>query len=430
MPHKRLEKIPTLKGPWYRSRLQQSLVLILFFLPIAARAQVRPPTPSGSSPHANPFYSPAVDAGDYVYISGQGPHAADGAPPATFAAQVRQALDNIKAIVESAGLTMDHVVYTQVYLEDIGKYEEMNKIFAEYFPTNPPARAVLGVAKVPDPPIEINAVAVRDLTGLRAIAPPNYDRSESASPGILTHDRLFVSGMSGRDPVSGKVPDDPAAQVDLALDRMQEVVKAAGLELANMVFVNPYLTSAIPGRVMNQHYARRFEFGNTPARATIEVTSLPGGAQIEYTGVAVRDLSQRRAVRPKNMPPSPTASPCVFAGDTLYCSAKDGFIPGPQGGIYATTTQHQLRQTMRNQLDNLEEADMNFDQVVSTTVYLDDLSDVHSFDDVYAQYFGSVMPSRSTIQQIAPTERKSDKDDHFPGLEQVSLIAVRSRNNH
>ena len=138
---------------------------------------------------------------------------------------------------------------------------------------------------------------------------------------------------------------------------------------------------------MNQRYALRFEFGNTPARATIEVSSLPGGAHIEYTGVAVRDLKQRRAIRPKNMPPSPTASPCVFAGDTLYCSAKSGFIPGPHGGVYATTTAHQLRQTMRNLLDNLEEADMNFDQVVSTNVYLDDLSDQPAFDEVYAQYF-------------------------------------------
>src|SRR5882672_11676577 len=102
--------------------------------------------------------------------------------------------------------------------------------------------------------------------------------------------------------------------------------------MSHVVFVNPYLTSEIPSRVMNERYARRFEFGNTPGRATIEVLSLPRGAHIEYTGVAVRDLQQRKAVRPKNMPPSPTASPCVFAGDTLYCSAKSGFIPGPHGG--------------------------------------------------------------------------------------------------
>jgi enamine deaminase RidA (YjgF/YER057c/UK114 family) len=198
--------------------------------------------------------------------------------------------------------------------------------------------------------------------------------------------------------------------------------------MANMVFVNPYLTSEIPGHVMNQRYARRFEFGNTPARATIDVTSLPGGAHIEYTGVAVRDLAQRKAVRPKNMPPSPTASPCVFAGDTLYCSAKDGFIPGPHEGIYATTTQHQLRQTMRNQLDNLEEADMKFDDVVSTVIYLDDLSDRQAFDQVYAEYFGAIMPAATTVQQIAPTQRKADSEDHFPGLEQVSLIAIRRKN--
>ncbi|MGC2551571.1 MAG: RidA family protein [Candidatus Sulfotelmatobacter sp.] len=403
-------------------------LLIIFILSpaLVAEGQVRAVVPAATSARVNRFYSPGVDAGDYVYISGQGPRRSDGSLPTTFDAQVRQALENVKAIVESAGLTMEHVVYTQVYLEDVSKYGEMNRAFGEYFAKTPPARAVLGVARLPEPPIQISAVAVRSLTDRRVVYPPNYNQSDSASPGILTQDRLFVSSMSGSDPVSGKIPDDPAAQVDLALDRVQAVVKAAGLELSNMVFVNPYLTSDIPGRVMNERYARRFEFGNTPARATIEVSSLPGGAHIEYTGVAVRDLRQRKAVRPKNMPPSPTASPCVFAGDTLYCSAKDGFIPGPHGGVYASTTQHQLRQTMRNLLDNLEEADMNFNQVVATNVYLDDLSDLQAFDDVYAQYFGSVPPARTTIQQIAPTKREADKDGHFPGLEQVSFIAVRT----
>jgi enamine deaminase RidA (YjgF/YER057c/UK114 family) len=325
---------------------------------------------------------------------------------------------------------MEHVVYTQVYLEDMSNYGKLNEVFAEYFAKTPPARAVLGVAKVPESPIQINAVAVRSLTGRTAVVPSNFKSNDSASPGILTHDRLFVSGMSGSDPANGKVPDDPAAQVDLALDRVQAVVKAAGLELSHMVFVNPYLTSDIPSRIMNERYARRFEFGNTPGRATIEVSSLPGAAHIEYTGVAVRDLNLRQAVRPKNMPPSPTASPCVFAGDTLYCSAKSGFIPGPHGGVYASTTPHQLRQTMRNLLDNLEEAGMSFEQVVSTTVYLDNLSDVPAFDEVYAQYFGSVPPARTTVQQIAPSDRKPDKEDHYPDLEQISLVAVRSRTSH
>ena len=402
--------------------------VLLFAAALLAQSQVRPTAPPQTQ--ANRLYSPGVDAGDYLYVSGQGPRRADGSLPTTFREQVRQALDNIKAIVEPRGLSMGHVVYVQVYLEHMAQYDEMDHMFGEYFGENLPARAVLGVARVPDSPIQINAIAVRDLTDRRAIHPSKFQWRESSAPGVLTHDRLFISSMPGSDPETGKISEDPGAQVDAALDRMHAVLQAAGLDYANVVFVNPYLTTDLPSRIMNQHYAQRFEFGNTPARATIEVSSLPGGVHIEYTATAVRDLKQRKAIRPKNMPPSPTASPCVFAGETLYCSAKDGFIPGPHGGLYATTTPHQLRQTMRNQLDNLEEADMKFDDVVSTTVYLDDLSDVSAFDEVYGQYFGAAMPARTTVQQILPTERKADKDDHFPGLEQVSLIAVRKPTAH
>jgi 2-iminobutanoate/2-iminopropanoate deaminase len=391
---------------------------------LLARAQLRAVMPAQDTA-ANQVYSPGVDAGDYVYISGQGPRRPDGSLPASFDAQVRQSLDNVKAIVEAAGLSLEHVVYTQVYLDDMSQYSEMDKIFGNYFGKSLPARAVLGVARLPEPHIQINAIAVRDMADCRAIYPSDFRWKGAAAPGMLTRDQLFISSMAGIDETTGKVLDDPAAQVDLALDRMQDVLKAAGQQFSNMVFVNPYLTEKIPHRTMNEHYARRFEFGNTPARATIEVSSLPEGAQIEYTGVAVRDLSKRLAVRPKNMPPSPTASPCVFAGDILYCSAKDGFIPGPHGGLYATTTPHQLRQTMRNLLDNLEEAGMNFDQVVYTNVYLDDLSDLAAFDQVYKEYFDAMMPARTTVQQITPVARKPDQRDQFPGLEQVSFIAVR-----
>jgi enamine deaminase RidA (YjgF/YER057c/UK114 family) len=222
------------------------------------------------------------------------------------------------------------------------------------------------------------------------------------------------------------VPADSGAQVDAALDNMKAVLEAARLTMAHMVFVNPYLTSDIPAKVMNERYARRFEFGNTPGRATIQVSSLPEGTHIAYTGVAVRDLSQRRSIRPKNMPPSPTASPCVFAGDTLYCSAKSGFIPGPNGGVFAESTANQARQTMRNLLDNLEEADMKFDQVVSTTIYLDNLSDSAEYHKIYEKYFAlGKLPAETLLQQIPPADRKSDAEGHYPDLEQMSLIAVR-----
>jgi 2-iminobutanoate/2-iminopropanoate deaminase len=400
-----------------------NLLAMVFLLVSAAFAQQRQIEIPDRKP-VNTERSSGIDAGDYLYISGQGPQRPDGSVPSGFDAQATQALENVKAIVVAAGLSMEHVVYVQVYLEEVGDCEGLNRIFAKYFPHTPPARAVLGVARVPQSPIEITAVAVRDLTGRKAVIPLDYKTAEPFSPGILTHDRLFVSAMQGRDPRSGQVPDDPVAQTNLALDGLKAVVEVAGLKLSHLVFVNPYLTQKIPMERMNEQYARRFEFGNTPARATIEVSALPGNAQIEYTGVAVRDLRLRRAIRPKNMPPSPTASPCVFAGDTLYCSAKSGFIPGPHGGVYGNSTAAQLRQTMRNQLDNLEEASMDFSQVVSTTVYLDNISESEPFNKVYSEYFKAPLPAQTMVQQLPPTSRSPDAREHFPDLEQMSLIAV------
>ena len=71
------------------------------------------------------------------------------------------------------------------------------------------------------------------------------------------------------------------------------------MDFRHMVFVNPYLTAEMPQDVMNKIYAKHFEFGDTPARATIKVASLPSGAHIEFTGVAVRDLSKRQSHPPE-----------------------------------------------------------------------------------------------------------------------------------
>jgi enamine deaminase RidA (YjgF/YER057c/UK114 family) len=404
------------------------LCALLFAAAFAKTAdgQARPIVAPGATA-ASSVGPSGFEADGYIYVAGQNARHADGSLPEKYSDQVRQSLDKVKLVVQAAGLTLDHVVYVQVYVQDVSKYSELNEVFAAYFPKAPPARAVLGVARNPgEAPVQITAVAVRDLTGKQSIEPTDLPADKSFSAGVLTHDRFFVSTMPGIDPASGKVPPNPADQVDAALDRLTAVLKAAGLSRANMVFVNPYLTADIPMRIMNEHYARRFEFGNTPARATIQVSALPEGAHIAYTGVAVRDIARRRAIRPKNMPPSPTASPCVFAGDTLYCSAKSGFIPGPNGGIYVAETANQTRQTMRNLLDNLEEADMNFDQVVFTTIYLDDLTESGAFHDVCKKYFKGSLPAETTLQQLAPGDRKANADGEYPTLEQMSLIAVRS----
>ena len=214
--------------------------------------------------------------------------------------------------------------------------------------------------------VEITAVAFKDLAKRSVLVPPGYPKGP-ASPGVVAGDRVYLSGFLGAD-LAGKVPADPSAQVELAFDHMKKTLAVAGLDYRHVVFVNPYHTDKVMG-VMNKIYASHFEFGNTPARATIQVNSLPLGANIEFTGVAVRDLAQRRAVRPKNMNPSPDGKPLRMGGDTFYCSAKSAFIPGPKLRIYASTVETQVRMTMRNLVDGLEEAGLKLSNVVATNVY-------------------------------------------------------------
>jgi enamine deaminase RidA (YjgF/YER057c/UK114 family) len=412
-----------------RWRIVVSGALLGLAFSIGARpgaAEVKPVVPPGAQ-IVGP-YTPALQVGGLLYVSGQGARDAKGELAATVADQLRQSLRNVKSVVEAAGLTMEHLVYVQVYATDRSAYSELPSVWREFFEAGGPALSLLGVSAMPvGTPVEINAVAVTDIALKRAIRLPGAADMTSPPAAVVAGDRLFFSSCFGLDS-EGKVPTDSALQTQLALERMEAVLKAAGIGPDHVVFVNPYVTDALDARQMNKEYARHFKFGDTPARATIHVAHLPYGAGVAFTGVAAMDLASRRSVRPRNMPPSPTASPCVFVADTLYCSAKSGFIPGPNLGVYAESVENQVRQTMRNLLDGLEEADMSLADVVATNVYLDDIKDFARMNRVYAMYFKPPFPTRTTVQQRPSVERKQNEREQWPDLEEISLIAVKSKN--
>ncbi len=396
------------------------ILALLLTAGAAFGAERRIVVPEGGPPPVGP-YSPGILVGDYLYVSGQGAVAPGGTKLETFEQQVRQCLENVKAIVVEAGLTMEHIVYAQVYLTDMTGAEIVDRVWRDYFPTDAPARAVSGITRIPgDNPIEITVVAVRDLAEKKVVELPNGE-----GRAVLTGDRLYLGAVHGCDLSTGRPPDDPAMEVETALRRAAEVLAAADLSLAHMVFVNPYLTAGMSWEEMNRVYARHFEFGDTPARATIRMAALPQDARFVITGVAVRDLDQRRSVRPRNMKPSPTASPCVLAGDTLFCSAKSGFIPGPKSGIWAPTVELQVRQSMRNLLDGLEEAGMGLSNIVASNVYLDTLEEFTAMNRVYGSYFESAPPTRTTLQPLPSVERRQHDGGEWPMLVQISVIAVR-----
>lgn len=104
--------------------------------------------------------SPAVRAGDFVYVSGQVPARPDGSiVDGGIEAQTRQVLDNVKAALALAGATMDDVVKTTVWIEDARDFGRMNAVYGSYFAKEPPARTTVESRLVLDIKVEIEAVA-------------------------------------------------------------------------------------------------------------------------------------------------------------------------------------------------------------------------------------------------------------------------------
>jgi 2-iminobutanoate/2-iminopropanoate deaminase len=105
-------------------------------------------------------YSHAVIANGFVYVAGQGPvDPATGVMPDAFAAQVRQTLRNLQAILKGAGADLKDVVKVNAYLSDITRFQEYNTIYKEFFASEPPARTTIGCQLV-GIQVEIDCVAV------------------------------------------------------------------------------------------------------------------------------------------------------------------------------------------------------------------------------------------------------------------------------
>jgi len=118
---------------------------------------------SAAVPAVGP-YSQAVEAGPFVFCSGQIP--LDPLTGALVAADIgaatEQVLKNLQAVLAAAGLDLENVVKTTVYLADMGDFSAMNAVYGRYFREGFPARSTVQVAGLPKgAPIEIEAIAMR-----------------------------------------------------------------------------------------------------------------------------------------------------------------------------------------------------------------------------------------------------------------------------
>lgn len=114
-----------------------------------------------NAPEAIGPYSQAVRQGNFIFFSGQIALRTDGSmAQGGIKEETKQALDNLKAVLESSGASLNDVVKTTIYLTDLNNFKIVNEIYTEYFRENPPARVTVGVANLPKGAlIEIDMIA-------------------------------------------------------------------------------------------------------------------------------------------------------------------------------------------------------------------------------------------------------------------------------
>jgi len=344
-----------------------------------------------SAPKLGGILSPGILTGDTLYCAGQGSRdPKTGEHPEGFEAQVKQSLENLGAVLKSAGLDFSDVVNSNVYLTDIKNFAAMNKVYKTYFPAHPPARTTIAIPALPgDSQVEITFIASRSKSR-RYVYPEGVKpaATDLYTGGVRVGDILYLSGQGSRHYKTKEFPQgEIEAHVKQVMENLGAVLKAAGMNFSNVIKSNVYLTDMANFQRMNDVYKTYFP-SDPPARTTVGVAALPGEPPIEIAFIAAK-TGAKKIVKPEGTQPNPIFSPAVMVGRTLFPAGKAGFA---EGGVEAQT-----KEAMDGLGETLKAAGMDFSNVVEGKVYLADIKDYAKMNEVYRSYFKSDPPARTCI---------------------------------
>jgi reactive intermediate/imine deaminase len=345
-------------------------------------------------------FSPAVKAGNLIYLSGQLPTDDAGKVIAgDIRVQTRRALDNLARVLEAAGSGLDRAVTVHVYLKNAADFPAMNEVYQSYWPKDPPARTTVAAnPMVPEALIEVSAVAVSPGSERRVIHPPGWARSAAPySYGILSGDTLFLAGLlsrSGKD--NSVVAGDIRVQTRTAMENGAEILKAAGMSFADVVASRVFITDVSDFQGMNEVYRSYFP-KDPPARATVRAGLMGPQYLVEVTMTAVRGGGRTVYTTPNadGSPgkPNPNLSSAVLAGGRLFVSGMMGNMPGNESDMAAQT-----RETLARIGRTLRAAGFDWGDVVDSMVYVTDAAKFAAMNAAYREVFRGDFPARTTVE--------------------------------
>jgi reactive intermediate/imine deaminase len=339
-------------------------------------------------------YSPAVDAGGFIYVSGTFAENQDDtgavAGKDDIAAQTRRAIERATDVLTSAGTSLDRVVSVTVYLKSAADFQAMNDAYRGYWPADPPARTtVITDLVLPDALVELSMIAVPPGAERTVVHPQGWVRSPNPySYAIRSGDTLFLSGLvprNGRDNTT--VTGGIAAQTRAVMENAAAILDAAGMSLAHVVNTRVYLTDVANFQSMNDSY-RPYFASSPPTRATVQ-SGLAGSQYLVEMTMTASSAARQAVGEP---PPSVPISTAIRAGNRLYVSGVLGNTPDTRGDVSAQTREVLARIAKALAAGGASPAD-----VVDSLVYLRDVSHFATMNAQYRAFFGADFPARTTI---------------------------------
>ena len=390
-------------------------LLLVVAVGAALPAAAQPQAPALPAP-----FSPAVTAGDLVYLSGMLPTDASGAIVAgDVRAQTARALDNLTALLARNGSRMAQVAAVTVYLKNQADFAAMNEVYAKYWPKDPPTRTTVIVnLVVPEALVEIGLVALRDGAERRVIHPASWLRSPSPySYGIQSGNTLFLAGLvsrNGKDNTA--VPGDMKTQTQTVLQNATDILAAAGMTMADVVSSRVFITDTSMFQDMNAVYRTAFTSA-PPVRATVKAALVAPQYLVEITMLAVkggpRDVFTTPNADGTPGKPNPILSSAIRTGDRLYLAGMLGSTEANKGDAAGQT-----RETMARLGRTMKAAGFDWSDVVDAVVYLPSLRDFAAMNAAYREVFPKGFPARSTVEAglVSPD-----------GLVEIMMTAVKQR---
>ena len=213
-------------------------------------------------------------------------------------------------------------------------------------------------------------------------------------PAVVAGGYIYTSGLIGVDAIGRNDQPDVTAEVRRTLERLKNVVEAAGSSLGQVVSVTVYLRNPKDFDAMNAVY-REFFPERQPARTTVG-TELPHSAQVMISAVAVPNGASREVFHPAGWTKSPRPySYVVRAGDLVFLS---GLVSrrGTDDQVVIGSVSAQTRTILDNAGVLLKTAGLSYSDVVAARVFLTDDSLFEAMNDEYGRYFSEGPPARAT----------------------------------